>query len=411
MAPSRHLGYFVRTNALDRTNGGDVRITEIREVDVPLAGAVSNAVVDFDRHRVSLVAVFTDVVRNGRPLVGIGFNSIGRHAQGGILRERMIPRVLEAEPGSLVAPETGLLDPARVLDTVRKDEKPGGHGDRACAAAAIELACWDLLAKYRDEPAYVTIARRFGRVPQTGGVPVYAAGGYYRGEDDLARLRGEVEGYLEAGYPAVKIKIGGLPLAQDMRRLEAAIEAAGSGNRVAVDANGRFDRAQAFAYAEVLAPHGVRWNEEPVDPLDYGLTRELVEAYDGAVATGENLFSVQDVANLLRFGGLRPGRDILQMDAGLSYGLTEYARMIDLMERSGFDRTAAMPHGGHLVNLHIVAGLGLGGCEAYPGVFQPFGGYSDRCTLRDGLIAPSDDPGFGLESKIGLSAEITRLVA
>lgn len=387
-----------------------MRITEIREIDVPLVGSVSNAVVSFDRHRVSLVAVVTDTVRNGRPLVGVAFNSIGRHAQSGILRERMIPRLLGEAPDTLLSPETGFLDPGRVLRCALTDEKPGGHGDRAGAAGAVELAVWDLLAKYHDEPAYRTIARVHGRTP-LAGAPVYAAGGYYQPVDGLGRLRTEIAGYLAAGYRAVKIKIGGLPLDADLRRIEAAVEVAGDGSRVAVDANGRFDRTQALEYAEALAPYGLRWYEEAVDPLDYALYAELGEAYDGVLATGENLFSTQDVGNLLRFGGLRPDRDILQMDAGLSYGLTEYARMLALMEQHGFDRTAAMPHGGHLVNLHIVVGLGLGGCEAYPGVFQPFGGYSADCVLMDGLVRPADHPGFGLEAKVGLAERVAELVA
>ncbi|KJF19640.1 mandelate racemase [Rhodococcus sp. ACPA4] len=387
-----------------------MRITEIRELDVPLVGAISNAVVSFDRHKVSLVAVVTDIIRNGRPLVGVAFNSIGRHSQGGILRERMIPRVLEADPDTLLSPTTGLLDPARVLKVARTDEKPGGHGDRAAAASAIELAVWDVLAKYHDEPVYQTIARAYGRTPLASGAPVYAAGGYYQDIDDLGRLRAEIAGYRAAGYSAVKIKIGGVELGEDLRRIDAAIEVTGSGRHLAVDANGRFDRDQALKYAEALAPYGLRWYEEAVDPLDYALCSDLCEVYDGVIATGENLFSTQDVGNLLRFGGLRPDRDILQMDAGLSYGLTEYAEMIALMEHRGFDRTAAMPHGGHLMNLHIVVGLGLGGCEAYPGVFQPFGGYSDDCVLADGLIRPADNPGFGLEAKSGLAERIVELV-
>jgi D(-)-tartrate dehydratase len=69
------------------------------------------------------------------------------------------------------------------------------------------------------------------------------------------------------------------------------------------------------------------------------------------------------------------------MDASLSYGLTEYASMLELMKTRGFNRAQAYPHGGHLINLHITVGLGLGGCEAYPGVFQPFGGYPAECAL------------------------------
>lgn len=387
-----------------------MKIVEIRDIDVPLTSAFSNAVVSFDRHKVSLVAITTDVVRNGRPLVGVAFNSIGRHAQSGILRDRMIPRILEADPDALLAEDTGVLDPAAVLRHAMADEKPGGHGDRAAAASALELACWDLLAKYHDEPAYQTIARAYGRSPLTDGAEVYAAGGYYQDSHDLSHLRGEISGYLSSGYTSVKIKIGGRPLPDDLKRIEAAIELLGAGDRLAVDANGRFGRAQALEYAHALAPYGLRWYEEPVDPLDYALHQELAATYDAPLATGENLFSTQDVQNLLRFGGLRPDRDILQMDAGLSYGLAEYDKMISAMEEHGFDRTAALPHGGHLLNLHIVIGLNLGACEAYSGLFQPFGGYSPECTISDGRIWAAELPGFGLEAKLELRDEIAGLV-
>jgi L-alanine-DL-glutamate epimerase-like enolase superfamily enzyme len=155
----------------------------------------------------------------------------------------------------------------------------------------------------------------------------------------------------------------------------------------------------------------LRWLEEMGDPLDYGIQAALTAEIATPIATGENLFSRQDVRNLLAFGAPRPGRDIFQMDAGLSYGLGEYAGMIADMEAAGHSRSQAMPHGGHLINLHIVTALGLGGCEAYPSVFVPFGGYSRQCRLSDGRIRPSDAPGFGLEQKDDLRPEIERILA
>lgn len=370
-------------------------------------GGPANAVVNFSGHNVSLVAVITDVIRGGRPLAGVAFNSIGRFAQSGILRDRMIPRVLAASPNALLD-ASGFLDPAAVVACALADEKPGGHGDRAAAAGALELACWDLNAKLRDEPACVTIARHAGRDPAPA-VPVYAAGGYYYAEGGVERLRREMRGYLDLGYDAVKMKIGGAALGEDLTRIEAVVDAVGDAGRVAVDANGRFDRAQATRWADALAPYGLRWYEEPGDPLDYALHRAVTDRYDGAVATGENLFSVPDVTNLVRYGGMRPNRDVFQMDPGLSYGLGEYMRMLDVLEAHGFDRRFAFPHGGHLINLHVAAGLGLGGCEAYPGVFAPFGGYSDACVVSGGRIAPTDAAGFGLEEKAGLAELIAEL--
>lgn len=388
-----------------------MRITEIRHVRVPLRGNISNAVVNFVEHDVSLVAVVSDVIRNGRPVTGVAFNSIGRFAQAGLLDERFIRRLLAADPDRLMLGDGHGFDAASVVRELMRNEKPGGHGDRAGAVAAVELAVWDLNAKLVDEPAAQTIARAFGRPEARAAVPVYAAGGYYRDGAHQAELATEISGYRDAGYSAFKIKVGGASLSEDVARIEAALGVVDDSQRLAVDANGRFNLPTALEYAHALNPMELGWYEEPGDPLDYELNSAVIRAYGGAVATGENLFSARDAVNLIRHGGMRPGIDIFQMDAGLSYGLTEYAAMIAAMEDAGHDRTQARPHGGHLVNLHIVHGLELGGCEAYPGVFEPFGGYSPGVHVVDGRIAPTDAPGFGLEEKPELAPLIADLVS
>ena len=386
-----------------------MRITAVREISVPLEGNVANALVSFAEHDVSLVALETDVMRNGKPVTGYAFDSIGRYAQGGILRDRMIPRLMAAELDSLLDASGRCFDPEKVLRIIMRNEKPGGHGDRAAAAGAIELAVWDLNAKLSDEPAHVTIARHYGRQGKAEGVNVYAAGGYYYPEESTQRLVGEFNAYRELGFDAFKMKIGGASIEKDLARIEAALTVAGEGQRLAVDANGRFDLETALAYAEAITPYDLRWYEEIGDPLDFDLNRQVAQAYAGRIATGENLFSVPDVKNLALFGGMRPGKDIFQMDAGLAYGLTEYARMIDVIESRGFNRAQAYPHGGHLINLHIAVGLELGGCEAYPGVFQPFGGYPAGCGVGGGLVRPTDAAGFGLEEKDALRPWLARV--
>jgi L-alanine-DL-glutamate epimerase-like enolase superfamily enzyme len=385
-----------------------LKIVEIREISVPLEGNISNSLVSFAGHDVSLVAVISDVIRAGRPVAGLAFNSIGRFAQPGILRERIFPRLVSADPQTLLD-EEGRFDCGKILRLAMRNEKPGGHGDRASAIGALELAFWDLNAKLADQPAYVTIARHF-HTTALQRVPVYAAGGYYYSDGSLDALRDELTRYIDRGFNAFKIKICGAPLAQDMARIETAIAVCGDGGRLAVDANGRFNYAEALAYAKAIQPLGLRWYEEIGDPLDFDLNCKIISCYPGAVATGENLFSSQDVKNLLKFGGMRPGLDIFQMDAGLSYGLTEYARMVTMLEDHGFDRKCMYPHGGHLINLHIVAGLNLGGCEAYPRVFQPFGGYSPECVIENGFIAPTERPGFGLDEKSELKPLIEQLL-
>ena len=387
-----------------------MRITSVHEQSVNLQGDIANAVVDFSSHTVSLVAIASDQIRDGKPVTGIAFNSIGRFAQSGILRERMIPRLLEVVPETLLNADQSGFSPAAVARTAMTNEKPGGHGDRAGAVAALELATWDLNAKLADEPAYTHIARTLNLTPRQTGAPVYAAGGYYYPNDSISRLRDEISRYRDLGYQAYKIKIGGATLTEDLQRIETVIDIAGQASAVAVDANGRFDLQTAQTYGAALAEYGLRWYEEPGDPLDYTLMADLAQTYAGTIATGENLFSAMDTNNLTRFAGLRANQDILQMDPGLAYGLTEYLQILQVATSAGFDKSQCIPHGGHLVNLHIVTALGLGGCEAYPGVFQPFGGYAPQCDIADGRVRPSDAAGFGLEQKPELAPIIQTLL-
>jgi D(-)-tartrate dehydratase len=386
-----------------------MRIVDIREVAIPLQANIHNAVVNFAEHDVSLVAVVSDVLRGGRPLTGIAFDSIGRFAQSGLLRERFARRLLKALPDDLLdATGTG-FDPAKAVSVMMQNEKPGGHGDRAHAIAAIELALWDLNAKLADVPAWQLIAERFG-IAAAKASSVYAAGGYYYPEDNFRRLQDEISGYLNLGYRSFKIKIGGASLDEDLARIDAALVVIRDPTHLAVDANGRFDLKTAQEYAAAMGSLNLRWYEEPGDPLDYRLMHALAEVYERPLATGENLFSCRDVENLLRYGGMRCGHDVFQMDPGLSYGLGEFERMVRTIEADGFSRRQVYPHGGHMIALHIVIGLGLGGSEAYPGVFAPIGGYTGDCKLDDGVIVPPDSPGFGLEAKPDLAPHIERLI-
>ena len=388
-----------------------MRITDIRDLAVKMEGNVANAFVSFAEHDISLVALVSDVVRDGKPLVGYAFDSIGRFAQSGILRDRMIPRLRRAAPESLLSGDGKLFDPAKVLQTIMRNEKPAGHGDRAAAAAAIELAVWDLNAKILDVPAHVLISQAFGGRGKADGIEVYAAGGYYYANESGATLKDELQSYADMGFSSFKMKIGGASLKEDIARIESALTVVnGDGSRLAVDANGRFDLKTALAYAEAIAPYQLRWFEEIGDPLDYDLNRRVAEAYPSRIATGENLFSAQDIKNLALYGGMRRGLDYFQMDPGLSYGLTEFAHAVAVLEEQGYERSQVHPHGGHMINLHIAAGLGLGGCEAYPGVFQPFGGYAPECSLGGGMVHPTQAPGFGLEQKRELAPWLEKII-
>jgi L-alanine-DL-glutamate epimerase-like enolase superfamily enzyme len=378
-----------------------MRIVDIREVTAPIASPIANAYIDFSRMTCSLVAVVTDVVSDGRTVIGYGFNSNGRYGQGGLIRERFAPRLLEANPGTLLNDAGDNLDPDRIWQTLMRNEKPGGHGERSVAVGTIDMAVWDAVAKIAGQPLFRLLAERYGKQADPR-VFVYAAGGYYYPGKNLDALRAEMRSYLDRGYTVVKMKIGGAEIAEDRRRVEAVLDEIGTHARLAVDANGRFDLETAIAYARMLRQYPLFWYEEAGDPLDYALQAELAEFYPGPMATGENLFSHQDARNLLRYGGMRPDRDWLQFDCALSYGLCEYLRTLEVLKVAGWSPRRCIPHGGHQMSLNIAAGLGLGGNESYPDLFQPYGGFPDGVRVEDGYIVMPELPGIGFEGKSDL---------
>ena len=387
-----------------------MRIVEIREQTAGIKSDIANAFIDFSQMTCSVVAVVTDVVRDGKPVIGYGFNSNGRYAAGGLLRERFIPRLISAAPETLLDDGGENLDPFRIWARLMTNEKPGGHGERSVAVGTIDMAVWDAVAKIAGVPLYRLLADRFRGGVADDSVWVYAAGGYYYPGKDVTALQDEMRSYRDRGYKVVKMKIGGASLEEDLRRIDAVLEVVGSGENLCVDANGRFDLDTAIAYAEALKPYGLFWYEEAGDPLDYALQAELANHYDRPMATGENLFSHQDARNLIRHGGMRPDRDWLQFDCALSYGLVEYMRTLDMLKENGWSSRRVVPHGGHQMSLNIAAGLHLGGNESYPDVFKPFCGFADGIAVEDGRVRLPDLPGIGFEAKSELFAAMSGLL-
>ena len=387
-----------------------MRIVDIRETVVPIKSEIRNAYIDFSQMTVSVLALVTDIVREGKPVIGYGFNSNGRYAPSGLLRDRFLPRLKAALPESLIDESGENFDPHRIWALVMRNEKPGGHGERSVAVGVLDMAVWDAVAKIAGLPLYRLLANRYRAGHFDSKVFVYAAGGYYYPEKDLSALQNEMRSYLALGYSVVKMKIGGAPLSEDLRRIESVLKILKTPDQLAVDANGRFDLDRAVAYARALAPYGLRWYEEPGDPLDYELQAKLANYYHGPMATGENLFSLQDARNLIRYAGLRPDRDVLQFDCALSYGLVEYLRILEMLKNYGWSPERCIPHGGHQMSLNIAAGLRLGGNESYPGIFQPFGGFADDIPVETSYVRLPEVPGIGFEEKNELYRVMKTLV-
>ena len=388
-----------------------MRIVEIREKTLPISSPIRNAYIDFSKMTLSLVAVITDVIRDGKPVVGYGFNSNGRYGQGTLMRERFIPRILESQAEALLNDAGTNIDPHRVWDCMYTNEKPGGHGERSVAIVTIDMAVWDAMAKIEGKPLYQVLADTYGDGQADPKIFVYAAGGYYYPGQDHCKLKDEMRSYIDRGYTVVKKKIGGADLDEDLRRIDSVLSVLQDGQKLAVDANGRFDLDTAIAYAKALSQYDLFWYEEAGDPLDFELQATLRNYYTNPMATGENLFSMQDARNLIRYGGMRPDRDWLQFDCALSYGLVEYLRTLYMLKEHGWSPKRCIPHGGHQMSLNIAAGLGLGGNESYPDLFQPFGGFPDNAKVENGYVTLPALPGIGFEGKSDLFAVMQALSA
>ena len=386
-------------------------IVDIRETAVPLRSTIANSSFDFTEMTTSVVAVITDVKRDGKPVAGFAFNSTGRYACGAQMRARFIPRILKARPESLLDDTGDNLDPARILACMMQREKAGGHSERSIPIGTIEVAVWDAVAKIAGKPLHVVLAERFNGGKVADSVFCYVGGGWYTPGETHKTVQDEMRRHLDAGYRMVKMKVGGLPLAADLRRVEAVKSILPSGVALAVDANCKFRRDDALAYAKALSAFGLRWFEEPCDPLDYALTAEIAAAYEAPLATGENLFSTPDVENLVRFGGLRADRDVIQIDPPQSYGIGPYARTVAMLEGYGWPRSGLFPHGGNQMSLAIAGGFGLGGAESYPGVFGAFGGFADDTRVEDGRITLGERPGIGFEGQVSLYGIMRDLAA
>ena len=376
-----------------------MKIVDIREIAVPLKSNIRNSVFDFSEMTTSVVAVVSDVIRDGKPVIGYAFNSTGRYACGAQMRDRFIPRILKTNPDDYLNDAGTNFSPEKLLKFMMQREKPGGHTERSVPIGTIEVAMGDLVAKIEQLPLYAVLANQFndGIIPTH--VPCYVGGGWYAPGKGIPELQDEIQKRMDEGYRIMKVKVGGAPLAEDLKRLDAAIQVVGSAQNLAVDANAAWQRPAALEYAKALQPYQLRWLEEPTDPLDFSLLSELVQFYDSPIATGENLFSTQDIRNLIQFGKLRAQSDIIQIDVPQSYGIVQFSRTLALMKDMGWKRHSVFPHGGNLMTLAIVAGFGLGGCEAYPDVFGVFAGFNDDAKIEEGMLALTDRPGIGFEGQ------------
>lgn len=384
-----------------------MRITDIREKAVSLADPMSNAGISYLQMTASAVAIDIDAGEKGT-ITGYGFSSVGRYAQSGLIAERFAPRLRAAED---MTGADGGLDPARGWGAMMVNEKSGGDGDRAGAVGVLDMALWDAAAKIEGMPLWRLLSERYNEDKAHERVPVYATGGHYYPDGDLTALTDEIQGYLDQGYETIKIKCGQNGLEDDCARIEAVLALLGNdGARLAVDVNCMCSTSgETQAMADAYAPYGLAWIEEPGHPHDFELLTALTAYYDGAIATGENLFSMSETYNLMRYGGLRAEKDLIQVDPALSYGVVEYANIVRLAEAGDWPRSQMVPHAGHLLAFHTVAGLQLGAHEIAARPDFLLGGLQDGVAVSGGTATLPETPGIGFETHKQLWAVLADL--
>ena len=410
-----------------------MKIVAIHEATLPIGSAMRNASIAFDQMTASALVIRTDQTIGGEALVGLAFDSIGRYGKGGLLRERFIPRLLAAAPSDLLD-EHGHIDPARCVAVLMRGEKQGGHGERPGAVGLLDAALWDLRAKQMGLPLWQCLRHSVGpNASSTTTAPVtatanetarvhttaeatsappriatYASCGHFTDNPNPQALRDEVAQCLAWGYTTVKIKLSGRDAKLDAQRIASALSAGFPASHLAVDLNGQWQTGDTDVLA-VLAEHRLAWVEEPTPALDYAALAAFCQGHSGPVATGENLFSLDDATNLLRYGGLRPNQDRLQMDISLSYGVGEYRAMLERAQAMGWSPQAFWPHAGHLFAAHVVAAFGLGSHESAPDPSRLYGGFWDRVPVVDGHLQLPTFLGVGFEHKANMMAAFDQL--
>src|SRR5215472_11980011 len=255
-------------------------------------------------------------------------------------------------------------------------------------AAAVDIACWDIIGKTANMPLH----RLFGGYRDR--VPCYVTCAYYRDGKDLVELRDEIQMLKAQGHKAFKAKVGGLALHEDMRRLEVVRDVIGSDNDLMVDVNRGWDLTIATEAVTLLEPLKLRWLEEPVRWIDDRRDLRLLSRRTRIpLAGGESEVSSYGCRALLEERAIQ----ILQFDCTMFGGFTEGRKLAALCE---LNHVQVAPHHDCFIHAPLVAATPAG-CivesftdpERDPLQAELF---ENPPAIADGWLTLNDAPGLGL---------------
>ncbi len=264
----------------------------------------------------------------------------------------------------------------------------GRRGLTTRAISAIDIGLWDLRGKVAGLPLYKLLGGFRNRMP------TYIAGGYYEEGKGLRELQQEMETNVNLGAKAIKMKVGGVPMREDVARVKAVREAIGPDIKLLVDANCAYRAYEAIQFAERIEAFDIFWFEEPVAPDDYAGMRRLADKTSIPIATGENEYTRYGFRDLIE----HQSAAILNADANICGGVTEWMKVAALAQAHDLD---IAPHGSQDVHIHLVSAISNGLIlEFYRDSFDPMWGKIYHDTLRvnaDGTVSPPEVPGLGAD--------------
>lgn len=374
------MGMYIDPSGPQRSepSSSSRRIEAVRAtpIAVPLQAAVRFATREVQVREYLLVEVI-----DGDGIAGIGFTYVGTNASRAaatIVETSLAPLLLGHAP----APEW--LWDAMYRETILL----GRRGIAMRAMSAVDIALWDLLGKRANLPLSVLLG---------GGadvVPAYASGGYYRPGDPIENVVRELTGHLERGFKAFKIKVGGAEPDVDTARVRAARETVGPQHRLALDANNAWHTPrEALRFIEAVASFDPWWVEEPLEPDDIEGHAEVTRRSSVTIATGEIHAGRWEFAQLID----ARSADILQADAGVCGGITEWLKIAHEAQAHGIPLA---PHWN--ANLHVHLAAAVSNCIAVEYFVPEMDVYNFELVLqeplrvRDGGLVVPQRPGLGL---------------
>lgn len=265
------------------------------------------------------------------------------------------------------------------------NRKPVAKGLYIEAMGSVDIAVWDIIGKALGLPVYKVLGGF------TRKLRVYAAGGYYEEGKTVSDLVREMESYVEEGFRAVKMKVGGAGFQEDVERVKAVREALGPDIDLLVDANNKWNAYEAIRFGRAIEKYNPFWFEEPVEPDDFAGCAEVRQALDIPIVAGENEYTRWGCRDLIQAGSA----DILNLDTVRAGGITEYRKIAALA--SAF-HIPVSPHGSPHMAAHLFASIPNGLIvETYPGVESRFNPVLPLYPVSEGYITVPEVPGLGID--------------